>query len=130
MNEVRVACFGNDGHQISGKIPARAKLVAMGGMGKNARDGPAADSPASPTTTAFEKMMAKNQVDLVSLCWYPRDEQFRWTLDCLKKGINVLADKPMAQTMDELESFAKWSSPPGSCCAPSRTCRTCPPSTA
>lgn len=106
MNEVRVACFGNDGHQIIGKIPARAKLVAMGGMGKNAEK-VKQQFPGVPYYDSFEKMMSENQADLVSLCWYPRDEQYRWTIDCLKKGINVLADKPMAQTMEELETLRK-----------------------
>jgi UDP-N-acetylglucosamine 3-dehydrogenase len=108
MNEVRVACFGNDGHQIVGKVPSlsRARLVAAGGMGKNA-DKIKQQFPDVPYYDDFEKLLAENEVDLVCLCWYPRDEQFRWTLDCLNKGINVLADKPMAQTMEELETLRK-----------------------
>ena len=50
--------------------------------------------------TALDEMLEKEEIDTVSIV-APTFEHYSITCKCLKKGINVLCEKPMANSVEE-----------------------------
>jgi predicted dehydrogenase len=111
MNQVRIGCFGNYGHQVFGLVPTlqRARLTAVSGVteeqfGELQKGFQAlfSDVRYYPDPDVFLK---STEVDLVSFCSERRDGQTGQVVQALRAGKHVLAEKPMAMTLRDLESL-------------------------
>ena len=112
MNEVKIACFGIEGHQILGHVPSlqRARLTSLGkvseeeyaSLRKNIEG-----LPDVPLFSDFDSFLAQANCDLVSICSTPRADQYALVIQALRAGKHVLAEKPMAMTLDELDALHK-----------------------
>jgi len=109
---LRIGCYGLNGHQIHVAVSTlrRAELTAVG-----AADSDEADKMVSALEggaagverfTSLDDLLASGRVDLVSLCSERRDRQAAHTVQCLEAGCHVLAEKPLATTMDDLHAIA------------------------
>ena len=98
-----------DGHQILSRIPGleRARLTALGGLtesqAKTVREG----HPGIPIFPDLESMLEEGEADLVSFCSIPRTDQTRLVVKALSAGKHVLAEKPIATTMEDLEKVRR-----------------------
>ena len=113
MKDVRIGCygFGPQGHQIFGYIPplSRARLTAIGAIAAerfaNIRKGDGL--PDVPSFDDFDTFLAEAECDLISLCTEPRADQYGLLVRALRAGKSVLAEKPMAMTMTELDELRR-----------------------
>ena len=114
MREVRIGCFGLQGHQILGYLSSleRARLTALGGLTGAEAETIRKDCDV-PLFPDLEGMIEKGEVDLISLCTTPRTDQTRLVLQALNAGKHVLAEKPMATTMGDLEKLRQAASESG-----------------
>ena len=109
MDEVRIGCYGLNGHQIHGQVASlgRARLTACAGIEPGAwgdlRAQHAETFAAVRRFESLEEMLADGEVDLVSLCSPRRAEQARHAVQCLSAGRHVLAEKAMATTRADLD---------------------------
>lgn len=107
MREVRIGCFGLQGHQILGYLPSleRARLTALGGLTEAEAETMRRDYPDVPLFPDLDSMIEKGEVDLISLCTTPRSDQARLVVRALQSGKHVLAEKPMATAMGDLAAL-------------------------
>ena len=108
MSEVTIGCYGLSGHQIHGSASRleRARLTAMSGIDEETFE---KQKEAIGDEVVFypdiESFLASD-VDLVSFCSSRRDEQASQTIQALKAGKHVLAEKPMATNRADLDALA------------------------
>lgn len=57
-----------------------------------------------PTSSKVEEAWLDDQVDLVAIC-SPNDTHYALTLSCLQAGKHVLVDKPMAGSLEEIQTL-------------------------
>jgi len=112
MNEVRIGCFGMQGHQILGYIPSlkRARLTALGKVSEKQYASMCENNQGFanvPLFSDFDSFLAKADCDLVSICSTPRTDQYGLVVQALRAGKHVLAEKPMAMTLDDLDALRK-----------------------
>jgi len=105
---LKVACYGANGHQIVHQLREhpRARLVAVSEIPQPFLQD--ALGPAAATVRVepdLDALIGAEDVELVSLCSPRRDEQFRHAVRCLEAGKHVLAEKPAAMTVQELEEL-------------------------
>lgn len=110
MNEVRIGCFGMEGHQILNDIPSlkRARLTAMGKVSEEQYASYRKAIPGLPEVPLFpdfDTFLKRADCDLVSICSTPRAEQHAMVIRALRAGKHVLAEKPMAMTLEELDEL-------------------------
>jgi len=113
MKEVKIGCygFGPQGHQIFGYIPplSRARLTAIGQIAAErfANIRKSDGLPEVPAFDDFDTFLAEADCNLISLCTEPRADQYHLLARALRAGKNVLAEKPMAMTVDELDELRR-----------------------
>ncbi|HRU06192.1 MAG TPA: Gfo/Idh/MocA family oxidoreductase [Candidatus Brocadiia bacterium] len=111
MKEVKIACYGMSGHQILGHMPhlKRARLVAVSGIDRARFDDLKEKLPQAMGDAAFveslDALLADKGVDLISFCSSRRDEQQHQVVAALKAGKHVLAEKPMALSLEQLAAL-------------------------
>lgn len=103
-DKLGVACYGANGHQILGELVghARARLVAVSQIRQEAVEG----AEGVRFEDDLDALIGADDVDLISLCSPRRDEQCGHAVRCLRAGKHVLAEKPAAMTLDELDELA------------------------
>jgi len=111
MDEVKIGCFGLRGHQIHGKVQdlTRARLTAMGGIdeasfGEQKKARPEVFADAAHFED-YQTFLEEGDIDFVSLCIPRRADQARHAIEALRSGRHVLAEKPMATSMADLEAL-------------------------
>jgi len=104
LDEAAIGCFGLAGHQILDYITGlrRARLAAVGGMTQAEIQRIKADFPDVAVFPDLDSMLGEGEVDLVSFCYTPRSKQALLVIKALEAGKHVLAEKPIATTMDDL----------------------------
>ncbi len=109
--KLRVACYGANGHQITGKLRdhPRAELVAVSEIPPDRLERQIGAGAAARVRIEkdLDALIAAEEVDLISLCSPRRDEQCGHALRCLRGGKHVLAEKPAAITVEELEELER-----------------------
>ncbi|MFW5923386.1 MAG: Gfo/Idh/MocA family protein, partial [Planctomycetota bacterium] len=106
---LNVGCYGTNGHQIVGKLAnhPRARLTTVcevperhltDNLGRE-------NSDRVSRVGSLTDLIQAPDVDLISLCSPRRDEQSDHAICCLKAGKHVLAEKPAALTLAELEEL-------------------------
>lgn len=111
MNEVKIGCFGLQGHQIQGSVAGltRARLTAFGGLDQASFEAQKEARPEVFADTAhfedFETFLREGEMDLVSLCSQPRADQAELAIAALKSGRHVVAEKPMATSIADLDAL-------------------------
>lgn len=111
MKEVGIACHGFAGHQIHGLMPRldRARLVALCGVDEEQfaamREQNPAQFSAAQRAETFDDLLDNPEIDLVSLCSDRRADQSEQAERALEAGKHVLAEKPMATNLDDLEQL-------------------------
>ncbi|MBS3762211.1 MAG: Gfo/Idh/MocA family oxidoreductase [Planctomycetes bacterium] len=110
MNQkLNVACFGNNGHQILGKLKGhlKARLAAVGKISPQQVEKNLGSEAAS--TVKFiddlDSIINDEEIDLISLCSPRRDQQCDHAIECLLGGKHVLAEKPAAFTISQLDKL-------------------------
>lgn len=96
---VRIACWGNNGHQVDGALRdcPYARLVAVGGMPRPAW------AEGIPHFDRLDRLLESGTAELVVLCSPRRADQAADAMLCLAAGRHVLAEKPCALDEAELE---------------------------
>ena len=99
-----VACYGVNGHQVVASLTnhPRARLVAVSEIPLEDQVGAEAAAGVRQEKD-LEALIAADDVELISLCSPRRDEQCEQALQCLRAGKHVLAEKPAALTMEDLD---------------------------
>ena len=111
MKEVKIGLFGFSGHQIHDSAAGlkRARVTAVAGTDEEQYAGLKQSFPETFEHAAYfsdlDDMMEKGEVDLVSFCSTPRADQVHLVIKALNAGKHVLAEKPMATTMEDLEKL-------------------------
>jgi len=107
MDEVKIALYGLEGHQIHGRVSelTRARLTAFAGLTEDHAKHVAEKFPDVPVYADLDELLGKADVDLISFCKTPRTEQTRLVLRALDARKHVLAEKPMATSVGELEQL-------------------------
>lgn len=105
--KLHVACYGMAGHQIIGRLKdhPRAVLVAVAGIDADTvRRSVGEDAAGCVRIEAeLDALIAAPDIDLISFCSPRRDQQLEQSIRALRAGRNVLAEKPCAMTVDELD---------------------------
>lgn len=111
MEKLGVACYGLRGHQILGELAGhpRARLVAVAEIPEDqfAERLGAEETKKVRCADSLEELIDAPDVDLISLCSPRRDQQCRHAIQCLEGGKHVLAEKPCAMTVKELEELQR-----------------------
>lgn len=103
------AGFGDQDHQSSMYLPALADhpgfqvvaVVPLDGPGEPGRAAEAGRSYGVPVMTSLADGLARDDVDCVSVCARPKSRLAVLT-EVMRAGRDVLADKPLALTADEV----------------------------
>ena len=109
MREIRIGCYGTNGHQILGLAPALkgASIDAIAGVSEAEFARIAKDHPILAGSMKhfpdLETLLADNRLAMVSICSPRRDRQAEETIRALEAGKHVLAEKPLCLTLEELE---------------------------
>lgn len=109
MREIRIGCYGTNGHQILGLAPALkgASIDAVAGVSEAEFDRITKDHPNLAGSLKhypdLEALLADDRLAMVSLCSPRRDRQAEETVRALEAGKHVLAEKPLCLTLEELQ---------------------------
>jgi len=107
--KLKVACYGLNGHQILGQLKdhPRAELTAVAEITRGQVEERLGAEIAGRVRIAphLDALLTDPEVDLISLCSPRRVEQFDHAIECLRSGKHVLAEKPAAFTVDELDEL-------------------------
>ena len=111
MDDVRIGCHGLNGHQILGAFGhlKRARLVAVSGLDdeqyKDLCDKQSAVMKPARRYATLAEMLGDEDVDAVSLCSPRRDQQSADLIAAVRADKHVLAEKPLATTLDQLDEL-------------------------
>ena len=112
MDEARIGIYGTSGHQILGLIPAlkRARLTAASGVTREWFEICKEKRPELMAGVEFHADLdglLQSEVDLISFCSDYRADQAGQAIRALKAGKHVLAEKPMACSMADLDALRR-----------------------
>lgn len=106
-SKLRVACYGTNGHQVIAKVinNPKARLVAVSEIPTERIKSVCGENRARNVRieSDLDALVKSDDVDLISLCSPRRDEQCEQALRCLEAGKHVLAEKPAALSVEELQ---------------------------
>lgn len=111
MEILNFGCYGVNGHQIFGLMSKirGARIIGIGGVSdeeyeKLSKQYPQITKSAKRYET-LEDMLKDDDIHIISLCSPRRDQQASHVLQAIRAGKHVLAEKPMAINMDELNKI-------------------------
>lgn len=107
MDRIRVAFIGNTGHfKIYSCLGSDGvELVAAAPDGYNPEVSRAAEQLSAPVFDDYRRMLDETRPDVASLgCWYAHNGEA--AIECLRRGIHVLTDKPAVNSWAELAEAA------------------------
>ncbi len=104
MAKTRVALYGDNGHQIAGKLRDHptAELTAVAGIARDALPEPLRTVRRHDSLDA---LLADDQVELVSLCSPRRADQAADAIRAIGAGKHVYAEKPAALNEEDLDAI-------------------------
>ena len=113
--KIGVGLYGTNGHQIGHKLVNRpqAELVAIASCNPSFLLPEQKENPDIIYCSDLEEMLNDLHVELVSLCSPRRKDQVLDTIQCLKAGKYVYAEKPCAITEDDLDAIIKTAAETG-----------------
>lgn len=99
-----IGLYGNFGHQIQGHLIDHPKACLVGCAGFDESALPQAlQGSGVRMYDSLAELLADDDVQFVSLCSDNRSEQVGHTLECIRRGRHVYAEKPCAMTEDQLD---------------------------
>ena len=102
METLRIGLYGTNGHQMHRALtrphPWPAAPTAVAGFPADAVDALRADGAACAVVPDLPALLARDDVDLVSLCSPRRADQAADAIACLRAGKHVYAEKPAARS--------------------------------
>lgn len=103
--KIGVGLFGENGHQIAAQLmhDARFQLVAHARMSPRSLPPAVLQSRSIAKVENLGELLANPAVQLVSLCSPRRADQAAQAMECLRAGRHVLAEKPCAMTLPDLD---------------------------
>lgn len=110
MSEIKIACFGTNGHQIFAHLPSlkRARLVGVADVPVEKLDELRAGYPEAFAHAVryenLEELLEGSGADLASICSRRRDRQHEDVVRALVSGAHVYAEKPLATALSGLEA--------------------------
>lgn len=106
-----VGLYGSNGHQIHYQLVshARARVVAYAALNDDARAYLREHAPDAREYPSLEEMLADPAVEMVSLCSPARATQAAETIQALRAGRHVYAEKPCAFSEEELDRILEVS---------------------
>lgn len=104
---VRVALYGDNGHQIHAALEAHplARLVAVAEFPREKLPLPLRADPEVRSYSSYPEMLQDPRVDLVSLCSPRRRDQAVQAIQALRAGKHVYAEKPCAMEEGDLSAI-------------------------
>lgn len=109
METLRIGLYGTNGHQMHRALtrphPWPAAPTAVAGFPADAVDALRADGAACAVVPDLPALLARDDVDLVSLCSPRRADQAADAIACLRAGKHVYAEKPAARSEAELDAI-------------------------
>jgi len=102
---IGIGLYGGNGHQIQHLLEhqPRARLVAIAGMPRSSLLPAQQHDPAIREYATLSQLIADNEVELISICSPQRSNQATESMECLKAGKHVYAEKPCATTEKDLD---------------------------
>ncbi len=103
--KIGVGLFGENGHQIAASLmhDSNFRLVAHAQMSVRGLPPAALEDASVAKVESLEDLLANPAVRLVSLCSPRRADQAAQAIKCLQAGRHVLAEKPCAMTLPDLD---------------------------
>ncbi len=108
---IKIGLYGKNGHQLPVRLPdtLRAQVVAVADYPTDAlvdAYGSAAGAQnAIRRYPDLDALLNDPEIDLISLCSFPRSVQAAHACQCLEAGKHVLAEKPAALSHSDLEAI-------------------------
>jgi len=107
-HKIRIGLYGSNGHQIHRKLKnhPNAQLVAVCKISQEALESAGIENIEKIRRyETLERMLADEDIDLISLCSPMRKDQAADAIACLNAGKHVYAEKPGALSEEELEDI-------------------------
>lgn len=112
VKPVGIGLYGVNGHQIQHLLEnqPRACLVAIAGMPRSALLPSQQKNQTIREYATLSELISDIEVELISLCSPRRSEQAKDSMECLKAGKHVYAEKPCATTEKDLDRLMEIAS--------------------
>ena len=105
QQKIGVGLFGENGHQIAARLmhDSNFRVVAHAQMSARSLPPAALEDASIAKVESLADLLANPAVRLVSLCSPRRADQAAQAMECLQAGRHVLAEKPCAMTLPDLD---------------------------
>lgn len=109
MSRLRFGIYGTNGHQLTLQALHRldCEITACAAMAKSERPESLSGWEMVPQCRSLEELVARDDVDAVSLCSPVRRRQAKEAILALQAGKHVYAEKPCAMTEAELDNILR-----------------------
>lgn len=107
--KIKVGLYGTNGHQIHHNLVdhPHAELVAVASFDRDVLPEPLRENKAVRHYASLAALLQDEDVQLVSLCSPRRRDQARESIQCLKAGKHVYAEKPCAMSEEDLDVITR-----------------------